>query len=469
VKIHGLFYFGFKNFTHIDTNDTSKSINHKPIILVYELVDNFLLFIIIKFTNRFTTFMNDFKKVFQQMMNEHYYSSKDLMYNTNINILMSPHEYNDFLNYKKELINNSNNESIKSLDLVSFNDAPIHFSMCLDLTLAVNNYLKSVIDDIDQNKTSLFSRNASDMLLSRIYSEIEGSLNIESVPTTRKVLDEIAKGKKEPSSLNEQIIKNMIEGIRFVNEIPEFNETNLYKLYTILSNGCLDEEDKLIEGNIYRHDGVEVGGYQGCPVDKIKECMDSLFTFVNNNLKNLDYINYLPHIAHYYIAYVHPYFDYNGRTARMVSYWISLLSNKDVLPPLASEAINQTKSNYYESLSETRDANNDLTYFFIYIFNILNKYIFTYKNIEEISQQLMNEQSVVLSSNEKTYLKKILISNKGKFTHNEFTKWVGINMSKQGALKVLNAFEDYGLLVSTTSKSNNKLFEVNKSKIKYIV
>jgi Fic family protein len=164
---------------------------------------------------------------------------------------------------------------------------------------------------------------------------------------------------------------------------------------------------------------------------------------------------------------VHPYFDFNGRTARMVSYWISLLINRTILPPVVSEAINQTKSQYYEALSETRDSNNDLSYFLLYIFNISTKYILAYKNIEEISQDLMNKQSVVLTSTEKSYFKKILISNKGKFTHNEFTQRIGVNMSKQGALKVLNAFEEYGLLTSETSKSNNKLFEINHKIIKY--
>ena len=79
----------------------------------------------------------------------------------------------------------------------------------------------------------------------------------------------------------------------------------------------------------------------------------------------------------------------------------------------------------------------------------------------------MNTKSVVLSATQKTYLKKVLISNRGKFTYNEFVKWIGVNMTKQGALKTLNEFESYGLLNSELSQSNNKLFEVNNSILKY--
>ena len=305
-----------------------------------------------------------------------------------------------------------------------------------------------------------------DILLSRIYSEVEGTLNIESVPTTRKAVVEIATGKRDPKTLNEQIIKNMIDGVTFINKCPDFNEDNLYRLYNILSSGCLDEEDKLIDGNIYRHDAVEVGGYYGCPQNKIKECMDSLFSFVNNHLNDPLLFQYLPHIAHYYVLYIHPYFDYNGRTARMVSYWISLLNNKRMFPPVISEAINQTKNQYYRAISESRDSGNDISYFLLYIFKVAVNYFLTYKNIEEIEQTLKNN-SVVLSNNDKAYFKKILISNKGKFTYNDFIKWINVDMTKQGALKILNSFCEYGLLNSDTSSSNKKLFEVNQEMIRY--
>lgn len=401
------------------------------------------------------------------MLSEHYFSSRELMYSGDLKNRLSRYEYDEFLKYKQGLIE-SKNDFIRKPSLKTFNNAPIHFARAFDLVSSVKIYLKAVLEDLAQNNFStMFSRNVNDITLSRIYSEIEGSLNIESVPTTRKVVDELAKGKRIPQDKNDQIIKNMLDAIKFVNQAPEFNDDNLFALYNILSNGCLDDEDKLLNGNHYRHDQVEVGGYTGCPVNQIKECMDSLFDFVNHNMKNPEFINFLPHIAHYYIAYVHPYFDYNGRTARMVSYWVSILLNKDIIPPVVSEAINQTKSKYYEALSESRDANNDLTYFFIYIFDISTRYCFAYRNIEDISQELMNKKSIVLSASEKSYFKKILISNKGKFTHNEFTQWIGVNMSKQGALKVLNAFEEYGLLTSETSKSNNKLFEINKNMIKY--
>ncbi len=70
--------------------------------------------------------------------------------------------------------------------------------------------------------------------------------------------------------------------------------------------------------------------------------MDSLFAFVNENLKNPKLKFFLPQLAHYYLLYVHPYFDYNGRTARMVSLWLYFLTG-NVYPSFISEGIDLKK------------------------------------------------------------------------------------------------------------------------------
>ena len=408
----------------------------------------------------------EFSKLFETMLlGKKYFTSQELKYDANVNVHLSPYDYKQFVLFKdKEVL--KDNKFFRNLNLKTFNNTGVFFCLSKELLTITNSYLDLILEDLIKMNKPMLVRNMDDMTLSRIYSEVEGTLNIESVPTTRKAVSEIAQGKRDPKTLNEQIIKNMIDAIDFVNKCPDFNEDNLYFLYNLLSNGCLDEEDKLINGNHYRHDGVEVGGYNGCPFTKIKECMDSLFEFVETSKTNKQLLPFLPHVVHYYILYIHPYFDYNGRTARMVSYWVSLLCNKQIIPTIISEAINQTKAQYYSAISETRDADNDLTYFLTYIFNISIDYALMYKNIEEIDQTLKNKL-ITLSSVEKAYLKKILICNRGYFTHSDFTNWIGVDMTKQGALKILNAFCDYGLLLSDISKSNKKIFKVNPQIIKY--
>ncbi len=404
--------------------------------------------------------------VFSLMLTEKYYSGKDLKYNTRPGIFMSPFEYSRLLEYLDNC--GEDQQSVVKLDLLPISKHGFRYTNCDELILMLEDYKNLVAEDREENKSFLTFRNLDTITKSRMFSEIEGTLNIESVPTTRKMLDDIIVKNKKPASNNEQIIHNMANAIEFVNTCPEFNEENLFRLYNLLSENCLDEDEKFIPDHIYRHDDVLIDGYEGCPPAKIKKCMNSLFKFINSNLCNNALTFFLPHIAHYYILYIHPYFDFNGRTARMVSYWISLLSNKNDLPPIVSEAINQTKNEYYSALRETRNSHNDLTYFLLYIYKVSVKYFLTYKNIEHIDSDFKNK-SIVLTETEKTYMKKILISSKGKFTYEDFVKWSNTEMSKQGAFKILNSLEKTGFLRSEINKSNKKLFEVNQVLVKYAI
>ena len=260
----------------------------------------------------------------------------------------------------------------------------------------------------------------------------------------------------------------MDEGIKFVYSLPEFNKDNLLKLYKILSKDCLKKEDEIKDGHFYRDDEVEIDNYPGCPTNKVEQCMDSLFSFVKEKIQSGDGFSQfiLPHICHYYIVYIHPYFDYNGRTARMVSLWINLLSNHNMMPPLISEAINQDKKDYYQALRDTRNSRNDFTYFLHYILRTSIKYILCYKDLDSINQSVKN-QGELLTETELSYVKKILVSYVGKFSYLDFMKNCQIEISKQGAFKILNKFVDLGILVIVDTPSRNKLFDLNKKIIKY--
>ncbi len=185
-----------------------------------------------------------------------------------------------------------------------------------------------------------FTKEAIDHSL--LYSEIDGSLSVEGISIPQKRMVELIQEDAEPINRNDLIVKNTAKGNDFVLAKPPFDERNLTHLYALLSNGCLDDEVQLLTGNLYRHDEVEIDHDQGYPHEKIKECMDSLFAFVNENLKNPKLKFFLPHIAHYYLLYVHPYFDYNGRTARMVSLWLYFLTG-NVYPSFISEGIDLKK------------------------------------------------------------------------------------------------------------------------------
>ena len=395
-----------------------------------------------------------------------YHSINDLRYNQKVGVMLSKDEFNQFLSIKDQLIDEGF-EYINALPLKTFNSKHCFYVNALYLLETQNEYLRLFVSDYELNQISLFDRNIEDILTSRLFSEIEGTLNIENIPTTHRHIAEVSK-KENLTEENDIIVKNMLNAIRFIiNEKPAFNKENLLRLYNILSKDCLPEKLQIKDGFYYRDDKVYIGAFEGAPTEMVDECMDSLFAFVNDPESIKVHDNLLPYICHYYILYIHPYFDYNGRTARMVSFWLNYINNITFAPYFMSEAINENKNDYYRAITDTRNANNDLTYFLGYILETSIKYSFVYKNLEEM-RNILSKTGDTLTSTEWVYVKKILVHNpEDYFNYKMFLTYIHATMTRQGALKILNNLNNYGILEKTTNKKGDIIFRFNQEFITY--
>ena len=391
----------------------------------------------------------------------HFFTNEDLRMNKKINILLNSQELREFLAFK----DNFKHELKTELPLLTFNSSKMYYFNSKELVHLFQEYLEFFNNDLVERESTIISENYEDIIISRLTSELDGTLRIEGVNTTRRQMLDIYNGLKKELDSNDVIVRNMIKGIEFIFNKPTFNKENLLKLYNILSQDSLTEETKL-DGEFYRLDKVYVGDHEGCPAEKIDESMNAFFEFVNSEIDNRNF--YLPFIAHYYVLYIHHYYDFNGRTARMVSLWISLLSDIHMLlPTYISEAINDDKNNYYKAIDNSRFSNNDVTYFLTYLIDLSNKYYLVYKNLNAIKEDLaiIGES---LSPTESYYLKRIMInSKKGWFNYRGFIDFCKLDITKQGALKALNKLLDYGLLVSRINSKNEKIFIINDKKVLY--
>ncbi len=398
--------------------------------------------------------MNNDELLFKQLNSDRYFTLEDLRLNRKYGFLLSQLDLRSFLEFKE------NNDSRIKLPLKSWNSKCLYYFS--------NNELSFLLDDYSLyfKDNSYLENNLEEVSIGILASELEGTLKLEGVNTTRRQIQNIIKSNNITDG-NYQIIYNMYNGLRFIFDKPAFNKDNLKKLYDLLSDKCLKEDDVLGD-SYYRNDVVYIADHQGCPYDKIESCMDSLFEFIDDCINTKNNINKLliPFIAHYYILYVHPYFDYNGRTARMVQLWIFLLL--DSMHTLyLSEAINDNKNAYYNALENTRNSRNDLSYFFIYLIKLCNSYQLVYKNIEGIKYDIESKGDSI-SQSELHYLKRIIINNKsGWFNYKSFISFAGLDVTKQGALKILNSLEAKNILLSKINSSKEKIFILNDDIILY--
>lgn len=213
--------------------------------------------------------------------------------------------------------------------------------------------------------------------------EIISSSAIESIDFSRDSVRNILKG-FAPKDEQENRILGQKKGLEFIADTTnKINEENLYKLYMMTVGEFLDDENKLLPGNKYRHDNVYVVGdygveHSGVNHEKLPAYMASLIDFINAK----DNINDLlkSAIIHFYIAYLHPYFDGNGRIARLVHLWYLIQNGyQSVLYVTLSSQINKSKKAYYDAFTKIEEnakisGKFDVTPFLIYFVNeVYNK------------------------------------------------------------------------------------------------
>ncbi len=212
--------------------------------------------------------------------------------------------------------------------------------------------------------------------------EIVATSAIESIDFSRDSVRKILRG-MAPENCPEERILAQKRGVEFIADSKnKITEENLYKLYMLTVGGFLGKDESLKEGHFYRHDAVYVVGssieHLGLDFKKVPGFMKNLVAFANAD----DGINDLikASIIHFYIAFVHPYFDGNGRMARLVHLWFLIQKGyRAALFVPFSSRIEKTKKAYYDAFSYVEENKKysgriDVTPFILYfINNVYNK------------------------------------------------------------------------------------------------
>jgi Fic family protein len=135
-------------------------------------------------------------------------------------------------------------------------------------------------------------------------------------------------------------------------------------------------EDHVVPGE-FRTSGITVGNvYKGAPAVDCEFLVEVLCDWLNGPdfRRNSDdparsFLNAILRaaIAHVYIAWIHPFGDGNGRTARLVEFGILAgVGIPSVAAHLLSNHYNATRSNYYRQLNLASKSGGDLVPFLSY-------------------------------------------------------------------------------------------------------
>ena len=181
---------------------------------------------------------------------------------------------------------------------------------------------------------------------------------------------------------------------------------------------------------------------------EIRTYLKNLEDFINNNEDDIDPLIKVC-LIHYQFESIHPFYDGNGRTGRILNILYLVLNNLIDSPILyLSKYINKTKQDYYKLFNEVRNNNN----FENWILYILKGIEITSREtitlIEKIQNEMKNYKEEFRSKLPKIYSKELLES----LFYEVYTKIAYIekacNVTRITATSYLNQLEEIGLLES---------------------
>ena len=312
--------------------------------------------------------------------------------------------------YKKYVINES--DAKKEYDLrynfpftrklnIQIKDNPSFYIVNEEMLKRIENIylLNNEIIKLTRLNEKLPTAFYKSLLIHTFIEEVHMTNEIEGVVSTRKTIKEL---------MNEVKPKRYKRLYGLVNKYNEILNQSEFEYITTpleirsLYNKIMIEDIKkenpqnLPDGELFRKEMVEVQSkgraiHNGLyPEKKIIDTLEQTLNILND-----ESISILIRVAvfHYFFAYIHPFYDGNGRMARLItSYYLN--TQFDTLCALqVSIACKQNSKRYYESFKITNDNRNmgDLTYFILTFLEILEE------GLNELVDYILDKSSLYYS------------------------------------------------------------------------
>jgi len=200
-------------------------------------------------------------------------------------------------------------------------------------------------------------------------------------------------------------------------------------------------------------------------IDIINRLMANLERFINDStISDLDPLVKMA-IIHFQFESIHPFYDGNGRTGRIMNILYLILQNLQNLPVLyLSSYIIRTKPEYYRLLQYVRDTNNWEEWILYMVEGIEQTAIETIGLITDIKELMLNFKNK-LRDNYKFYSQDLL-NNLFKHPYTKIEFIVNdLNVSRITAANYLNKLAEDGLirkekLGTSNYYINEQLFEL---------
>lgn len=257
--------------------------------------------------------------------------------------------------------------------IFSFTSTDYMLKMLHNFDLNIGGSLGSNVGIVETDK--------SKYLISSIMEEAISSSQMEGAATTRKKAKEMLQKELKPKNKSEQMILNNYETIQYITQHrnDDLSLENLLYIHSLITKNTLDKpyDEGLLRSNddiyVVNHTTSEVV-HQPPRYGEVNDLLTALCDFFNKDSGDFIHPIIKGIIIHFMIAWIHPFSDGNGRTARTLFYWYMLKKGYWLTEYLSiSRIIKDTKNQYEKAYLYTENDENDLTYFVTYHLKTMEK------------------------------------------------------------------------------------------------
>ena len=330
----------------------------------------------------------DARKTFKALLNRQGGLADD--YLELIDRVYEGYEYWDDVKYKRCPKGVSNEELWTQVKLTRF-QSNVDVWKKYSIRFGLTNKMQRMCHEFDMNfggswgADSVIPEESKERcLVSSLMEEAIYSSLIEGAATTRKEAKEMLRKKITPRDKSHRMIFNNYQTINFIvsHKNEPLTEELLLQVHRLMTEKTLDNPNDAgrfrTNDNVVVEDGItheivhipptytEIPEFIKTLCDFVNVTDDSAGKFIHPIIKGI--------IVHFMIAYVHPFVDGNGRTARALFYWYMVKQGYWLTEYLSvSRVISRSKKKYEKTFLYAEADGLDIGYFINYNLEVLDK------------------------------------------------------------------------------------------------
>ncbi len=273
------------------------------------------------------------------------------------------------------------------------------------ITLTLTNQMQRMCHEIDMNwggswgtDSIIGDENKEQYLIGSLMEEAIYSSQMEGAATTRKVAKEMLRKKMTPKDKSQQMIANNYQTIQFIVSHKDALLTPelLLQIHQLMTEhtmqdpqeaGCFRSNNDVVVENGITHETVHTPP----TFEEIPNFVEDLCLFFNEK-DAPQFIHPIIRgiIIHFMVAYVHPFADGNGRTARALFYWYMLKQGYWLTEYLSiSRVIAKSKKSYEKAFLYTEADGMEMGYFVAYNMRVLQQ---SFKQLQDYIKRKQEEK-----------------------------------------------------------------------------